>query len=216
MSEGQVNCEICGAATARHYQLFDFGQPCEPGEETVRPLCVRCARSERQRLQTLTAQSGVLTRAELIAKLDRFFAASGVFDICRRCHEQGTGCCPPTCRIISAQGCDPANPHGKTLFCTTFICSALLNAISECEPEIGRILKWLKRDVGTTEWRVYQMYTRVPQAERDPERPLILPQSYPDPGELDGAQLKAQLSALADEVLEMRRRWHEQEQRERA
>ena len=49
----------------------------------------------------------------------------------------------------------------------------------------------------------------------------LLPQTYPDPGEpdpggLDGARLKAQLSVLADEVLDVRRRWHEQEQRERA
>jgi hypothetical protein len=214
MNERQSNCEICGAAATQHYQLFRFGQPSAPSEETVRCLCVGCARKERQRLQTATAPPGGLTRAELIAKLDRFFAASGVFDICRRCHEQGTGCCPPTCRILSAHGCDPANGHGKTLFCATFICSALLNAINECEPEIGRVLKWLKRDVGATEWRVYQMYTRVPQTERDPERPLALPPTYPDPGELDGAQLKARLSALADEVLEVRRRWYEQEQRE--
>ena len=216
MNERQLNCDLCGAAAARPYQLFDLGRPGEPGQETVRRLCVRCARGERQGLPTLPLPSDGLTRAELIAKLDNFFAASGAFDICRRCHEQGTGCCPPTCRIITARGCDPANKHGKTLFCATFICSALLNAISECDAEIGRILKWLKRDVGTAEWRVYQMYTRVPAAERDPERPLSLPQTYPDPGALDGAQIKAQLSALADEVLDVRRRWHEQEQREHA
>lgn len=208
--EQPISCETCGATAAHRYQLFHFGQPGESGIETLRHLCVRCARGERQQPPT-PPQSAGLTRAELLAKLDRFFAASGVFDICRRCHEQGTGCCPPTCRISSPRGCDLANKHGKTLFCATFICSALLNAINECNPEIGRSLKWLKREVGTAEWRVYQMYTRVPATEREAERPLGLPQTYPDPGALDGTQLKAELSALADEVLDVRRRWHEQE-----
>ena len=88
------------------------------------------------------------------------------------------------------------------------MCSALLNAISECEPELGRTLRWLKREVGVAEWRVYQMFTRVPAAERDPERPLMLPQRYPDPGELESTRLQPALAVLADEVLEMRRRWH--------
>ncbi len=209
-------CENCGVVQARPYQLLRVQQPGVPSEETIGWRCVACARTERRGANHQEVVAAGLTRTELIARLDRFFAASGVFDICRRCHEQGTGCCPPTCRILNSHGCDPANKHGKTLFCTTFICSALLNAISECEPEIGRILKWLKREVGVAEWRVYQMYTRVPATEREPERPLMLPQTYPDPGELDGARLKAQLSMLADEVLDVRRRWHEQEQRERA
>ena len=127
------------------------------------------------------------------------------------CHEQGTGCCPPSCRIIGPQGC----ASGKTLFCATFLCSALLNALSEADPDTGRLLKWLKREVGVTEWRVFQMFTRVPQSERDAERPLTLPQRYPDPGALDGERLKTMLAALAEEVLEMRRHWHVQEERER-
>ncbi len=95
------------------------------------------------------------------------------------------------------------------------MCGALLNAISECDPELGRTLKWLKREVGVAEWRVYEMFTRVPATERAPERPLVLPQRYPDPGVLDGDKLKPQLAALVDEVLEVRRRWHAQEARER-
>ena len=203
-------CEKCGTERAQLYQLLFVQQPA-PSEEALHWRCAACARAERRELKQHKVESTGLTRAELIAKLDRFFAASGVFDICRRCHEQGTGCCPPSCRIIGPQGC----ASGKTLFCATFLCSALLNAISECEPELGRLLKWLKNEVGVAEWRVYQMFTRVPAAERAPERPLLLPQRYPDPGALDGTRLKRGLAALADEVLEMRRRWQTQEERER-
>lgn len=204
-------CEKCGNTDARLYHSWRIQQSGLPSEEVLRWLCVACARAERAALRQQEVAPTGLTRAELIAKLDRFFAASGVFEICGRCHAQGTGCCPPTCRIIGPQGCQ----SGKTLFCATFLCSALLNAISECEPELGRTLKWLKREVGVAEWRVYQMFTRVPVADRDPERPLVLPPRYPDPGELDGEQLKTALTALADEVLEMRRRWHVQELQER-
>ncbi|MBI1765519.1 MAG: hypothetical protein HYR56_29235 [Acidobacteria bacterium] len=204
-------CEQCGTAPARLYQQLQLHTPGVPSEESLRWYCVTCARAERSTLREQESELAGLTRDELIAKLDRFFAASGVFEICGRCHAQGTGCCPPTCRIIEPQGC----VSGKTLFCATFLCSALLNAISECEPELGRTLKWLKREVGVAEWRIYQMFTRVPAAERDAERPLVLPQRYPDPGELDGERLKPKLAALADEVLEMRRRWHVQEERER-
>jgi hypothetical protein len=205
-------CEQCGANQARPYQQVFVRQPGVPSDESLCWLCITCARTARRQLQQEEAEPAGLTRAELIAKLDRFFAANGVFEICGRCHAQGTGCCPPTCRIIGPQGCQ----SGKTLFCATFLCSALLNAISECEPELGRTLKWLKREVGVAEWRVYQMFTRVPAAERDPERPLVLPQRYPDPGALDGEQLKIKLAALADEVLEMRRRWQKEELVERS
>ncbi len=201
-------CEKCGTEAARQYQALHIRQPGQPSEETLRWLCVRCARGERRALPPSLAAG--LTRDELIAALDRFFAASGVFDICARCHAQGTGCCPPSCRIIGPQGC----ASGKTLFCATFLCGALLNAISECAPELGRTLQWLKREVGVAEWRVYEMFTRVPAAARAPERPLALPARYPDHGPLDGDKLRPQLAALADEVLEIRRRWHAQEQRE--
>ena len=204
-------CEKCGVTDARPYQALHIQQPRLPSEEVSRWFCVACARATRRALADEPETAG-LTRAELIAKLDRFFATSGVFEICGRCHTQGTGCCPPTCRIIGPQGCQ----SGKTLFCATFLCSALLNAISECEPELGRTLKWLKREVGVAEWRVYQMFTRVPASERDPERPLVLPQRYPDPGDLDGEQLNPRLAALAEEVLEMRRRWQKEELVERS
>ena len=150
----------------------------------------------------MTPTSAGLSRAELIAQLDQFFAASGVFDICRRCHAQGTGCCPPTCRIIKNNGCQ----NGKTLYCATFLCSALLNAISECDAELGRLLKWLKSEVGVTEWHVYEMFTRVPAAHREPGQPLALPERYPFLPELDRAALQKRLTTLADEVLALRRR----------
>jgi len=213
MKERQLQrCENCGARSALSYQQFAFADTGESPLETRRSLCTRCARAERQRKQALPDNTEGFTREQLIAELDQFFAASGVFDICRRCHEQGTGCCPPSCRIIGPHGC----ASGKTLFCATFLCSALLNALSEINPELGRRLKWLKRDVGVTEWRVYQMFTRVPTAECDPERPLILPTHYPSPGTLNGEQIKEALAALADEVLEVRRRWHKEEVEERS
>jgi hypothetical protein len=203
----EQSCETCGTRAGLPYQQLALAGAGEPAAEALRWLCPRCARAERRRINDTPDERAGLTRDELIAELDQFFAASGVFDICRRCHEQGTGCCPPSCRIIGPQGC----AHGKTLFCATFLCSALLNALSEIDPELGRRLKWLKREVGVAEWRVYQMFTRVPASDRDPERPLALPGRYPDPGSLDGTQIKEALGALADEVLEVRRRWHKQE-----
>ena len=196
-----TQCQQCDAANARPFHQWMFSATREPAVVTEQQLCTTCARAMRQQLrQTPFIQNG-LTRDELIAQLDRFFAASGVFDICRRCHEQGTGCCPPTCRIIQANGC----ASGKTLYCATFLCSALLNAISECDAELGRLLKWLKSEVGVTEWRVYEMFTRVPAIHREPERPLALPERYPNLPEIGGAALQAKLAALADEVLAIRR-----------
>ena len=195
-------CQQCHADNARTFHQWTFGAARELAAVSEQQLCPACARAARQRLrQTPTKQAGGLTREELIAELNRFFAASGVFDICRRCHEQGTGCCPPTCRIIQNDGCQ----GGKTLYCATFLCSALLNAISECDAELGRLLKWLKSDVGVTEWRVYEMFTRVPAVHREPERPLTLPEHYPPLPDLDGTVLRNQLMRLADEVLALRR-----------
>ncbi len=206
-----LTCEECGAPNARRYQLASF----ESRNEREFALCVRCARKERRRLQSRPDAAGGLTRQELIAELDRFFSASGASDICRRCHEQGTGCCPPTCRVMGAAGCDPENKYGKTVFCAAFVCGALLNAISECDAGIGRELKKIKRELGPAEFRVYEMITRVPAEARDPARPLALPKSYPRPTGLeDGDKIKEKLGALAEEVLEIRRRWREPEQAE--
>ncbi len=182
------------------------------GEEPrVQLLCVRCARSLRRELQAAPEVAPGLTRSELIAALDGFFAASGVFDICGRCHAQGTGCCPPTCRVMGAAGCDPNNRYGKTVFCAAFVCSALLNAISECDPDVGRELKRIKNELGPAEFHIYEMITRVPADAREPVRPLTLPKTYPAPAALDGAKLRERLLALAEEVLEIRRRWRSQE-----
>lgn len=209
-------CERCGNLPARRYQSFDFLAADDADRQREFLLCVSCARQERKRLQDQIASTDGLTRQELIAELDRFFAASGVFDICGRCHQQGTGCCPPTCRVMGVAGCDPNNKLGKTVFCATFICSALLNAISECNPELGRTLRWLKNEIGSAEFPIYEMITRVPVQAREPHRPLALPRSYPQLPKLDGDAIKEKLLALADEVLAIRRLWHEQEQQELA
>jgi len=212
-------CQSCGARAARRYRLVSFGKSGLPGGEREFPLCARCARAERKWLKAAPEPAEGLTREELIAKLDRFFASSGVFDICRRCHEQGTGCCPPTCRVMGAKGCDSNNRYGKTVFCAAFVCGALLNAISECDAEAARALKWVKTELGVAEFRIYEMITRVPAEARDPVRPLSLPRRYPYPAGLpagleDGARIREKLSALTPEVLEIRRRWRELERQE--
>src|SRR5215510_5347872 len=205
-------CQSCGARAAHRYQLISLGKFGEPGDEREFILCVRCARAERKRLSVRPVTDGELTRGELIAALDRFFASSGVFDICRRCHEQGTGCCPPTCRVMGARGCDPKNKYGKTVFCAAFVCGALLNAISECDAEAGRALKWVKTELGAAEFHIYEMITRVPPTSRETARPLALPRRYPRPDGLgNGGKIKEKLSAIASEVLEIRRQWRELE-----
>jgi len=211
----KIICQSCGVRAAHHYQLVSLGKFGEPGNKRDFALCARCARAERKRLKAEPEPADSLTREELIAALDRFFASSGVFDICRRCHEQGTGCCPPTCRVMGARGCDPNNRYGKSVFCAAFVCGALLNAISECDAEAGRALKWVKTELGATEFRIYEMITRVPAEAREPVRPLTLPRRYLYPlGLEDGDKIKEKLSALAQEVLEIRRRWRELEKQE--
>lgn len=209
-------CKRCGVAEAHQYQLFTFAKlenaNGEFHDECEFVLCVGCARQERTRLRAELEPDDGLTREELIAELDRFFAASGVFEICGRCHQQGTGCCPPTCRVMGAAGCDPDNKRGKTVFCAAFICSALLNAISECDPEIGRTLRWIKRELGPAEFHIYEMITRVPASAREPIRPLALPARYPKlEGLEDGQRIREKLLGLIEEVLEIRRRWAMQE-----
>jgi hypothetical protein len=210
-----TTCQSCGARTPRRYQLAGFGKFGEPGGERELMLCVRCARAERKRLNARPDADEGLTRAEMIAALDRFFAASGVFEICRRCHEQGTGCCPTTCRVMGARGCDPNNRRGKTVFCAAFVCGALLNAISECDAEVGRELKWIKTELGAAEFHIYEMITRVPARAREPVHPLALPRRYPRPNALEnGERIREKLSAIAPEVLEIRRRWRESERQD--
>lgn len=200
----EVLCEQCGASGTRRYQRFEFEAVGIPVDEQHRFLCVTCARGERRRVRTGDDESQGLTRDEIIAALNRFFDESGGLEICGRCHAQGTGCCPQSCRSLTPSGC----ADKKTLWCAGFICSALLNAIAECDAEVGRTLKWLKQSVGVTEYRLYEMKARVPTAHREPERPLLLPRRYPFPQNLgDGKALAPKLSALAEEVLEIRRRF---------
>jgi len=211
-------CQSCGARAARRYQLISFGEFGEPDNERESLLCARCARAERKRLNARPDPDGGLTRGELIAALDRFFASSAAFDICRRCHEQGTGCCPTTCRVMGARGCDPNNRHGKSVFCAAFVCGALLNAISECDAEAGRALKWVKTELGAAEFHIYEMITRVPAEARESARPLALPRRYPHSKAFvaldNGPKIKEKLGALASEVLEIRRRWRDLERQE--
>ena len=209
-------CERCGNSSARRYQVFNFDPLDNSADEREFLRCVRCARHERNQIHSQPASATGLTRQELIAELDRFFASSGVFDICARCHQQGTGCCPPTCRVMGTAGCDPNNKFGKTVFCTTFVCGALLNAISECDPELGRTLRWVKNVLGAAEFHLYEMITRVPAEAREPVHPLALPQRYPQPAGLDGEAIQEKLAALTEEVLEIRRLWSKEEEREKA
>ncbi|MBS1789988.1 MAG: hypothetical protein JST85_19855 [Acidobacteria bacterium] len=213
---GKLLCERCGNPSARRYQLFDFDILQGTNREQEVLFCISCVRRERKRIKTQFTTTDGLTRRELIAELDRFFADSGVFDICARCHQQGTGCCPPTCRVMGKAGCDPNNNFGKTVFCATFVCSALLNAISECDPKMGRTLRWVKSELGAPEFHIYEMITRVPAEARDPVRPLALPQRYPKPAGLNGERIRERLAALVEEVLEVRRLWSEEEKREKA
>lgn len=198
----EVICEKCGVSSARRYQLFHLEAVGVLLDEQHIFLCVKCARAERREMRTVDSESTGLTRDEIIAELNRFFDESGVLEICRLCHEQGTGCCPSTCRSLTANGCGDK----KTLWCAGFICSALLNAITESDPEVGRALKWLKQNVGVTEFRLYEMKARVPSEFCEPERPLTLPRRYPFPENLrDGHRLRSKLKTLTEEVLEMRR-----------
>ena len=204
-------CQTCGANDARLYEMYFFTMFGELVEPEQRWLCVKCARSERRAMRAardtpLCHPNDQVTRAELIATLDRFWAESGAGEICRRCHEQGTGCCPPMCRHLGADGC-----LKKNVFCTSFVCSALLNAIGECDPDTGRLLKWVKANPGATEFRIYEMVTRVPAIDRERARPLVVPDRYPGPLDLAGEQIKDNLLALTDEVLEVRRHWHREE-----
>jgi hypothetical protein len=208
-------CEICRANTVRRYELYSFSKIGEPTEPHIYWLCVRCARHERKSIRESRqvqlpdpndSARTQLTRTELIAALDRFWLESGAGEICRRCHEQGTGCCPPMCRHLGANGC-----LKKNVFCTSFVCSALLNAIAECDPETGRLIKWIKQNPGAAEFRLYEMVTRVPAIDREPAHPLVVPECYPGPVILAGKAINGNLQALAQEVLEIRRRWQQEE-----
>ncbi len=213
--EKKSTCQTCGANEARLYEVYSFSAIGEPMEPEYFWLCVKCARRERQSIaEAREAQlrnpnyptHNQITRAELIAALDRFWVESGAGEICRRCHEQGTGCCPPMCRHLGAAGC-----LKKNVFCTSFVCSALLNAVAECDADTGRLLTWVKQNSGAAEFRIYEMVTRVPALDREQARPLIVPDRYPGPLKLAGKPIKDTLLALTGEVLEVRRHWHRAE-----
>lgn len=208
-SSAQNRCAGCGAKSSRKYQRFSFGDVGEPGCHETLNLCVCCARAERKQISEQSvcdSHSSRVSRAELIAELDRFFEESGVAEICSLCHEQGTGCCPSSCRALTERGCG-----GKNLWCAAFVCGALINAIDMCNPESARTLRWARREIGATEFRVYEMMTRVPVRFREPERPLTLPDCYPGPlGLSEGRAIRDKLLAMSKDVLEIRRLWHEE------
>lgn len=204
-----ANCQDCGQPTARVYEQYAYSAVGEPATIVQYSLCAKCARLRRQSPAPTPDPLPSFSRTELIAAVDRFWHESGAGEICRRCHAQGTGCCPPMCRYLGAEGC-----LKKNVFCTGFVCSALLNAIAECDAETGRRLKWIKTQVGAAEFRLYEMVTRVPAVDREAVRPLTLPAAYPGPLPLDGATVRDELLAVTGEVLEIRRRWHAEEQRQ--
>ncbi|HEV2667342.1 MAG TPA: hypothetical protein VG324_20670, partial [Blastocatellia bacterium] len=73
----------------------------------------------------------------------------------------------------------------------------------------------VKTELGAAEFHVYEMITRVPAQARESVRPLALPRRYPQPAGLgNGGMIKEKLSALATEVLEIRRRWRAVELKE--
>jgi hypothetical protein len=223
MDEKVTNCQKCSRPSAHRYQSVSPAPYPFPATTTEQELCPACARQTRRQLISIdranphgqlesdSLESEWTDRQGLLAHLDRFFAEAGIFEICARCHDQGTGCCPPTCRVMGARGCDPENGYGKTVFCAAFLCSALLNAISEVDPECGRILRWVKEQLGPAEFHIYEMITRVPAAHREPERPLQLPARYPLPLAPPLAEystrLRAELLPLVDEILAVRRLW---------
>jgi hypothetical protein len=195
-------CQSCKSSKVLHYELYTtlrIGEQATPHELW---LCVKCARSQR-RTENPNSNSPVenFSRIEFIAELDRFWNESGAGEICRQCHEQGTGCCPPMCRNLSSNGC-----RQKNVFCTGFTCSALLNAISECDAETGRTLKWVRKNAAPTEFRLYECVTRVPPIDREDKRPFTLQNQFPKI-ELEGEAIKQQLQELTGEVLEIRRLW---------
>jgi len=208
------SCQDCGTPAANRCLTFTTRPYPQPAETTEQLLCPRCARRLRHRMTATDSEACTsgdspvewIGRRELIARLDQFFAASGILEICSRCHNQGTGCCPPTCRVMGSRGCDPQNRHGKTVFCAAFLCSAILNAIREIDPECARILRWVRDQLGPTEFHLYEMIARVPAAHREPERPLRLPAAYPAPPLAHfAARIRAGLAPLADEILEVQR-----------
>lgn len=205
-SNSQTACQKCRQPNARRYERYAFSTIGVAAQIEEFWLCAKCVHQERKLLAARTAATpDQITRAELIAELDRFWSESGAGEICRRCHAQGTGCCPPMCRHLGSNGC-----LRKNVFCTGFVCSALLNGIAECDAETARRLKWVKNMAGA-EFRVYEMVTRVAAIDREPVRPLMAPTHYPGPLGLPGNEIKAKLFELADEILEIRRRWHQEE-----
>jgi hypothetical protein len=212
-SEQQNICARCGAEPSHRYQQFNFRDVGEESDHKTLTLCVRCARAERRRqIAESSIDDGLMkvSREELIKEVDRYFEESGAMEICGLCHQQGTGCCPPSCRSLTDQGCSR-----KNLWCSAFVCGALINAIDQCDPQSARTLRWARRETGPTEFRIYEMMTRVPAEFREPERPLVLPRDYPGPLRLSrGSVVRDKLLAMSKDVLEIRRMWHEEELRE--
>lgn len=209
MGTARPLCQRCASPAANRCLTFTLGRYPEPVDISEEVLCPACARHLRRPPAPADHSADGdqwVGRAELIDRLDQFFTAAGIDVICARCHHQGTGCCPPTCRVMGTRGCNPENRYGKTVFCATFLCSALLNAIREIDPECARVLRWVREQLGPAEFHLYEMITRVPADHREPERPLRLPTAYPAPPLAEyTAKLRQKLPSLIDEILEIRR-----------
>lgn len=201
-----MQCTQCGKANAHRYQTLSIESVGAPAVASIESLCVACARKRRGE----AAEAQGVPRQSWIDELNNFFEESGLHSICAQCHQQGTGCCPPTCRRLTGEGC-----REKTVWCAAFVCSALLLAVEECDPQIARKLKWARREVGPSEYRLYEIITRVPSEHQEPERMLAIPRRLPGPMVLDGRGIRNQLTSLTGNVLELRRHWSVQEQLER-
>jgi hypothetical protein len=208
-------CRICGIQPAHRGQTFELAE--YPGECTVTeiPLCAgcraRCGVIQMRRELPVIVDSSGTHRPPYAARADRaarsVLAAAGVFEICGACHRQGTGCCPPTCRVMGRNGCDPDNRYGKTIF-------ARPSSAAPCSTPSRRSTRRpayaaLDRgQIGPTEYHIYEMITRVPAAarNRNDQSACPLPIQFHH-SMVAGERIRASLISMSDEILEIRRNW---------
>jgi len=65
---------------------------------------------------------------------------------------------------------------------------------------------WLKKEVGGGEWRLFELVSRMPAAERTAEHHIALSTEYPTLDVLnDAGAIRPKLTALTGEILELRK-----------
>ena len=194
---GSEKCQDCGKSGGRPFVFWMFQSPGELSEQTRRTLCQGCRKS----LTSPKDSSRKSERHRFLAALDVFFRESGVLEICARCHAQGTGCCPSSCRRLTSSGC-----REKILWCGTFLCSAMLGALRECSPEVAGTFAWLKKEIGTSEWRLFELVSRMSASGHDVDRHIGGSTRFPTlPILANGSAFRLKLRAMGDEILEIRR-----------